>query len=164
VILIDLNQSEVTLQVYAMNPDGSQKLDVTSGTVRVYYMNAGVEQEVLAATPLVQVGATNVWRYTWNPASLPVREYVAEYKINDVVRSAKISEDVVVRDIATQTDLLIIKADVELIKKVETGRWKIESNQMTFYDDDGVTPLLVYNLYDDAGVPSMTDVFERREP
>jgi hypothetical protein len=150
----------VTLQVYALNPDGSQKLNVTGGTVRVYWMNAGSEQVVLAPTALVNI-SNNLWRYNWAPASLPVREYVAEYTLTDGTKTTRISEDLVVRDIATETRLIATQADIEIIKKVETGRWKIVSNQMIFYDDDGVTPLLTFNLFDQVGLPSMDSVFER---
>ncbi len=45
--------------------------------------------------------------------------------------------------------------------KMLTGRWKIVSNQMIFYDDDGTTPLLTFDLKDLSGVASMTNVFER---
>lgn len=38
------------------------------------------------------------------------------------------------------------RADITAIKKVELNRWKIASNQLTIYDDDGTTPLYVFNL------------------
>ena len=168
-ILVDLNQPEVTLQVFALNPDGTEKLDVSSGSVRVYYMSGGSEATVLASQAVLQVGATSVWRYTWNPVSLPAGEYVAEYTVVDVNGNvAVVGEDVVVRDIATQAVLLdvqssviLLQADLEMVRRVETGRWKIEANQMVFFADDGVTPLLTFDLKDDAGLPSMTSVFER---
>jgi hypothetical protein len=115
---------------------------------------------VLAPTALVNI-SNNLWRYNWAPASLPVREYVAEYTLTDGTKTTRISEDLVVRDIATETRLIATQADIEIIKKVETGRWKIVSNQMIFYDDDGVTPLLTFNLFDQVGLPSMDSVFER---
>lgn len=37
--------------------------------------------------------------------------------------------------------------DIIAIKKIEMNRWKIASNQLTIYDDNGVTPLYVFNLY-----------------
>jgi|GEM_PF-6141622 len=166
-ILFEPDSTEVPLILYAVNPDGSEKLDMTSGTVRVYYIDGGSETEVLAPVALVNVGG-NKWRYDWAPASLPVENYVAEYAVVDVDGvTARLPEDVIVReltDIAKQSTLLLVQSDLEIVKKVETGRWKIESNQMTFYDDDGVTPLLVFNLYDQSGLPSDENVFERREP
>ncbi len=52
-------------------------------------------------------------------------------------------------------------ADQALISKIERGRWKIENNQMIFYDEDGETPLLVFNLKDQDGQPTMDRVYER---
>jgi hypothetical protein len=168
-ILLDLNQSEVTLQVLAVGADGSEKLDVSSAEVRVYYMSGGSETVVLATQALAQVGGSNTWRYNWSPVSLPVREYVAEYTLTDVLGLVSVvAEDLVVRDIARQTTLstvqstlTLVQTDVEIIRKVETGRWKIVANQMIFYDDDETTPILTFDLKDDAGLPSMTTVFER---
>jgi len=50
---------------------------------------------------------------------------------------------------------------VELIRKIQTNRWKIENNQLVIYDDDGVTPLKVFNLKDKYGNPSEVNVYER---
>lgn len=41
------------------------------------------------------------------------------------------------------------------------GRWKIESNQLTIYASDGVTPLRVFDLLDENGLPTQTRIFER---
>ena len=156
------NPSQVVLQIYALNPDGTQKTDVVSGTVRVFHIVAGSEVDDLVATALVQVGGTNKWRYVWAPGSLAAGEYTAEYIIQDSgARTGRYSEGVIVKDIAEQSTLVLVQADVEIIKKVETGRWRIVSNQMIFYDDDEVTPILTFDLKDQAGLPSMTDVFER---
>jgi hypothetical protein len=54
-----------------------------------------------------------------------------------------------------------VLADVTLLRKMESGRWKIVANQMIFYDEDGVTPLRTFDLKDQSGAPSMTSVFER---
>ena len=54
-------------------------------------------------------------------------------------------------------------AQVSSIYQMEMGRWKIDTstNKMTFYDTDGTTPLITFNLKDDAGLPSSTKVYER---
>lgn len=54
-----------------------------------------------------------------------------------------------------------LQTDITLIKQVEQGRWKIVSNQMIFYDDDNVTPLLTFDLKSKNGTPTMKNVFER---
>jgi len=51
--------------------------------------------------------------------------------------------------------------DLERGRKVLTNRWKIENNQLVIYDDDGVTPLLRFNLKDKYGNPSEVNVYER---
>lgn len=52
---------------------------------------------------------------------------------------------------------------LDLIRKVESGKWKAVGTQMIFYDDDGVTPLLTFDLKDENGNPidASEDVFER---
>jgi len=65
---------------------------------------------------------------------------------------------------AIQTDLTATATDITLIKKIETGRWKVDdvTNTMTFYDPvDDVTPILVFDLKDLAGLPSAVNIFER---
>ncbi|MFA5238283.1 MAG: hypothetical protein WC476_01070 [Phycisphaerae bacterium] len=60
-------------------------------------------------------------------------------------------------------DLDSVASDLLIIKKIETGRWRINSvdNTMTFYDEDGETELFKFNLKDASGAASATEVFER---
>ena len=51
--------------------------------------------------------------------------------------------------------------DLELIRQIEGGRWRIVNNQMIFYAADGVTPLKTFDLLDENGQPTMTQPFER---
>jgi hypothetical protein len=48
-----------------------------------------------------------------------------------------------------------------LLQQTAAGRWRIIANQMIFYAVDGVTPILTFDLKDEAGNPSMANVFER---
>ena len=50
---------------------------------------------------------------------------------------------------------------VNLIRKIEEGRWKIVNNQLIIYDDNGTTPIKTFNLKDKSGQPAEKDVFER---
>jgi len=50
---------------------------------------------------------------------------------------------------------------IQGIYDVQFGRWKIVNNQMIFYKDDNVTEVVRFNLFDDAGNPSIDAVFER---
>lgn len=52
---------------------------------------------------------------------------------------------------------------VTIIRNVELGRWKLDktAKQWILYEDDGVTELKRFNLFDDAGNPSADAVYER---
>lgn len=155
-IILRPNPSQVILQTLAQNLDGTPKTSLSSADVRVYHIDAtGTEIEDLASTTLTQVGSTNTWRYRWQPGSLSVNRYQAEYTLIDNDGAEMVGcEELVVEDFAIQADLLIVK-------QIESGRWKIVNNQMVFYEDDGVTPLLTCNLYNSAGLPAMEDIYER---
>lgn len=155
-MLIDTaSPSQVVLQVQAQNLDGTPKRALASATVRVYHLAAGSEVVDLVTTPLVQVPGTNTWRYIWTPESLSVGHYFAEYTLIDTDGAEFVAaEDIDIRDIARQ-------ADLAFVRQIEQGRWRIVSNQMIFYDTDGVTPLRVFNLKDINGIPSNVNIFER---
>jgi hypothetical protein len=55
-----------------------------------------------------------------------------------------------------------IKTLADFLSHIEGGKWKIEGNQMIFYKSDNLTEVARFNLFNAAGVPSMTEVFERR--
>lgn len=160
-ILAELNQPNIVLQVIAIElSDGSIKDNVTSCVVRVYYVN-GTELEILGSTSLSEV-STGKWRYEWEPVSLAVGEFIIEYTlVDDDGITTMINEDLIVRDIATQSLLSLISSDLALVKQIESGRWEIDSNQMIFYDTDNTTPILTFDLFDSNGDPSEDNVFER---
>lgn len=53
--------------------------------------------------------------------------------------------------------MIIASGSIEKIRKIETGRWKISGSQQIFYDDDGVTPVAIMNLYTTDGSPFIHD-------
>jgi hypothetical protein len=64
--------------------------------------------------------------------------------------------------VKTETDKITsLESMLDFIGSIEGGRWKIENNQMIFYEDDNVTEVARFNLYDADGQPAETDVFER---
>jgi len=159
------NPDQVVLQAAAYQLDGTVKTTLTSAVVRVYHVNsAGVEVEDLSPVAMIQVGTTNFWRYKWEPASLVVGQYFAEYTLVDPDGATFVgSEDVAIQDFSVQSDLLLVKADMELVRKVETGRWRIDRtlDQMIFYDDDNTTPLLTFDLKNIDSLPDHVNIFER---
>jgi len=150
-----VDPAQVVLQVQAQNLDGTPKTALTSATVRLYHVDSGSEVEDLAETPLVQVGSTSTWRYVWEPTTMDVGHYFAEYNLVDLDgASFEAAEDIDIRDIAKQTDMAFIR-------QVEQGRWRIVNEQMIFYAVDKVTPMVVFNLKDINGLPSNVNIFER---
>lgn len=65
----------------------------------------------------------------------------------------------IVRDI--HTAVLNMSSSVEVIRQFSEGRWKIENNQMLFYDKDNVTLIATFDLYDAFGAPTEDAVYER---
>ena len=58
-----------------------------------------------------------------------------------------------------EKDALI--ANMTIIKQMYSGRWEVTENQMIFYEDDNLTEVMRFNLFDENGDPAMVDVFER---
>lgn len=104
--ILDVDESEVTLDIYAQERNGDKKFDIITATVRVYYVSGGSETVVRSAVSLTQVGATNVWRYSWFPTSLPARIYTAEYTLVDSNGITLVEpETLVVREATSQADV-----------------------------------------------------------
>lgn len=57
--------------------------------------------------------------------------------------------------------LQIIAEQVEFVRDVDAGRWKIVNNQMVFYKEDNITEVARFDLLDSDGEPADGDVFER---
>ena len=47
------------------------------------------------------------------------------------------------------------------IYDIQFGRWRIVNNQMVFFKEDNTTEVARFDLFDDAGNPTMDAVFER---
>ena len=58
--------------------------------------------------------------------------------------------------------LTAIQVDAAFIKAIEGGRWKIENNQMIFYEPDNVTEVARFNLYNKDGQPAKESIYERK--
>lgn len=59
---------------------------------------------------------------------------------------------------SSATQLLL---NVSFIKDIEGGKWEITNNQMIFYKEDNVTEIARFNLYNENGVLSNTNIFSR---
>jgi hypothetical protein len=106
-IICPENTGIIRCQIVAMYADGSPKLDMVSGTVRVYQVSAaGVESVKLAPTALVGTAAP-IWRYQWQPSpTLPNGAYVIEYTLTDALYTyAPVTEDLIVNPPSATVDV-----------------------------------------------------------
>ena len=55
----------------------------------------------------------------------------------------------------------VVKPISLISKKILSNNWEIKNNQLIIYDDDGITPILKFNLYDKLGRPTEMNVFKR---
>ncbi len=57
-----------------------------------------------------------------------------------------------------------VKIDQKMARYIHTGRWLVDenTNQMVFFQDDNVTEIARYALFDRNGVSSIDELFERR--
>lgn len=62
---------------------------------------------------------------------------------------------------ATEVKQDLMQTDIDFIKNIEGGRWKIVSNQMIFYKNDNITEIARFNFLDASGNPTEENVFER---
>lgn len=64
---------------------------------------------------------------------------------------------------SAQNQILSIEALVEILKKHSNNRTKIDpvAKTLTVYEDDGITPMQIFDLYDSQGHPSVSEVAER---
>jgi hypothetical protein len=84
----------------------------------------------------------------------------------DHVNTGTFGEAINIIRSTTQTiavDVLTMKSIIETLLKYESNRTKVDkvNNTLTIYDDDGVTPLKVFDLKDSTGNPSVTEICER---
>ena len=63
--------------------------------------------------------------------------------------------------VVTDAKIDAAQDDLDYLKQKESGRWKITGNQLIFYENDNVTPLRTFNLFDKEGNPTDDDPYER---
>lgn len=81
--------------------------------------------------------------------------------INPIAPSAYVTAVKTSSASATISEIEDMRTDLAFIKQIEAGRWKIYENQMIFYDTDGTTPLITFDLKDKSGDAAETNIYER---
>jgi hypothetical protein len=148
------NPAKIILEITTLTPSGAIKTDIIESSVTVYHLESGLEIIDLISTPLIQVGSKNIYRYIWDSPILPAGNYIAEYYLKDSsLVETRLTEDI---------SIGYLEESINLIKNIESGKWKIINNQMIFYKEDNTTEVCRFNLFDKNGTPSMTDITERR--
>jgi len=132
-----------------------------------------------------QDGQTGFYGEAVAVASLSANEYVILYKVIiesiesitveffsiDIAKKLipfiktetdKIAPEIINKKDEYKADVSGIIVNVELLKNILDGRWKIENNQMIFCEADNVTEIMRFNLFDVSGDPAMINVFERK--
>lgn len=61
-----------------------------------------------------------------------------------------------------QTKITDIQPRVIDSQKIARNRWRVFSNQLVIYDNDGTTPLYTFNLFDQVGAPTNILPFDRQ--
>jgi hypothetical protein len=84
----------------------------------------------------------------------------ASYATEDYNGSAAVTIDTSKID-EIHTAVMSMSGTLNSVYDIQFGRWRIVNNQMIFYKDDNTTEVVRFDLFDDAGNPTMDAVFER---
>jgi len=169
----------LTIRVQIRNTKTGYYLDFNDNT----FKNSGWTTKQIT---LADIG-NGQYQYLWN-SSLSVIDsaiIAAEYEVVDLTYAAEstdfllfgvaaLSPSDVAREVwRRQTSMdsgypgsygvLVVGTndDVAVVKGIETGRWKIEDNQLILYKGDNVTEIARFNLFDRDGQPTEDQVFDR---
>jgi hypothetical protein len=74
---------------------------------------------------------------------------------------ALIDSDVMNNLTILQNAITASQNDLTYLKQKESGRWKIVNAQLIYYENDGVTPLRTFNLFNSQGEPTSENPYER---
>ena len=126
--------------------------DFASGLTITYEVRKSSDNTLISSGTMSEIGTTGV--YKASVTFTAIGQYHVLYTFPIGYRN-QVETINVIDPIAKQSDL-------ETIKQIETGRWKMVGNQMIFYEDDNVTEICRFNLFDAAGNGSMFNVTERK--
>ena len=140
--------------------DASDGSEETSGTL-VYANNVYSKSVTLTTAGEYYVTYTTPAGYEDAIDIIAVKDY-ADYKATVTGMALEATSQLIKTETDKISSLVLDSAKIEKILQMETGRWKITANTMVFYEDDNLTEVATFDLYDASGNPTMTDVVERR--
>jgi hypothetical protein len=151
---IDINQETILLWILAQNYDGTLKSDILSGTVKVYSIDSGVQNNILNPIALSEI-SIGKWIYEWSPIALTIGQYLIEFiLIDNSGFSITILDNLTIVDVndKEQIDFQYVASDKGT--EIELGIWG-ENNGEVIKDLDSIA-LQIYdvngNLVNDAGI------------
>lgn len=103
----------------------------------------------------------------YTPAPTPTRDADTDFWVAEIPVGQFLAGEWLIKaesdnpDALPQYRLLLWGDFVDDVFQATLGRWKIESNQLKLYKSDGLTVLRTYDLLDNSGLPSSTQIFER---
>lgn len=154
-MILGRKDESVTDDFTVLDPGGSPITGLTSGSFgKKLYDSSGTEVSGTIPVTITELGSGN-YRASFIPDSVGHWYLVINHPTHFPSGKAG-SFQVFVEDFDT------LGADLEFIKQIEGGRWRIINNQMIFYEDDNTTEVARFNLFDQGGSPSMVNVFERQ--
>lgn len=175
-LVVFKNPTHVPLEAAWDTFEGAPKLDVVGATVRVYHVTVGGGEILdLPATAMTQIEPSK-WRFNWiAPPLSTAGVYTAQYVAADVDgKTGRLLETIVVLDEA-QANAAVLAKLVTMDGKIDTslldlgtvldchlGRQKLDAltNRWILFRRDG-TVLKAFDTRDDAGNPSVLDIFDR---
>lgn len=154
---IDVNQDPIILWILAKNYDGTFKSDILSGTVRVFFIDSGIENNILAITSLSEL-STGKWIYEWSPVSLAIGQYLIEFNLIDNSGfGITILEDLIITDSNDKGKIDFQYVASDKGTDIELGLW-VEDNGEVLKDIDSIA-LVIYDidgaLISDLGIVSL---------
>jgi len=112
--------------------------------------------EILNETNSARANAREIWESMLDDYDIPG---TAGDILNSLAAGATPAE--VAAAVWADSEAVGLIANVQFIKSIEGGKWKIESNHMIFFEDDNTTEVARFALFGSTGLPTSTDVFER---
>ena len=178
VIVMRIKKDVITQNLLFIGVDSTDHISRKTGlsSFTVYYSLNGGTPALVSSPTIFELDDTNMagdYILTIDEVGMVSGEgeltlHVTASGMDPVTRIVEISDnldpsDEIIADaVWANADGVLVASGIETISSIEAGRWKIESNQMIFYEEDNVTEIMRFNLFDEAGDPANTDIFDRQ--
>ena len=139
--------------------DGFYKYDFSTYNNLLDYVVRSDGGVTLKPQDRYQIGANenfadDIADFVWDESKI---EHINPGSMGESVNAIDANVDQLRLDVTSMLNL------VQLLVKYEQNHTRIDKidKTLTVYDDDGITPIQVFDLYDSTGTPSVEEVCER---